>query len=264
MTRSIGGVIGSAFFDTEKTKYFKNATLAKPTPKMVYRATLKSLSTTIHDIFVEFSHDYTKKAKSVFLKGDHILTHTGSLISTAAVALSLCNAYHIHDAAELMIANISSLNYIMRISYKKFKNPDAADKRIRLVEAFVENLCDTNDIYSPSEAFKRAIILSGDGKTYVSPLYIKEQQDKRKKKRKRNSNNNYQTNHGNKSFQNNSNHINFNNNNKNNNNNNTNTEPITKHPDQFTPSTIASKKVKPKLHMCPGNGCTVKGCSNKN
>ena len=211
---------------------------------------------------IEFSNDYTKHPKSLFKSGGHILCDLNSLLLNAAIALGVSNSYFIHDFGELIIANQSTINLIIKISIEcRKRKPDHC---IALVKHFVEKLCTG---IPGSKALDLAIRHSNSNKEifrhkdYVPEWLKKVNANKLKKAQLRfNYNNGYNKNNN---YYNNNNNSNRNNGKSQNNgpSKSFKTEPKTKHLDKNP------IKIKPKLiatHMCQGAGCTVPGCSNTN
>ena len=250
----MGGSIVSGFFERQKSLYLKNIYLATPTPKIVYQATLKSLPDITAKNFVKFSQNYTRKAKTSFESGGHILTHLNALVPTAAVAMNICNAYYIQDAAELILANQKTINILINIASAAFENNNTPDKKITLVSNFVAAICKGVD---HQKAFRESFILAGNQpQKYVSDVYL---QEKKNKNKKRGKNNNYNNNKG-------FNYYNNNNNQSgqgysNNNNGPPKTEPVTQHLDKNL-SLPKQKNIQPRTHMCYPSSCKEIGCSN--
>ena len=225
---------------------------AKPTDKKVYLAVLSSVDNTTRDTWVDFSAHFTGYPKSTFKSGHHILCHLASLHYTAALAINLSNMYYIFNSAELLIAQMATINTILKLNSASTKTND---QRIGIYRLFVEKVTQGEN---PLEAATKAINEAPSKNfKFVCTKFIEDQRNKKNKYKNKKHNNYY------KQFNNNNqNNNNQNNNNQynNNNSNNFNTEPKTRHLDKNL--SAPSSNVKP--HTCAGKRCRAKGCSNSN
>ena len=250
----MGGAITSAFFKEKEIKALKNLYLAQPTPQFIYQAVLKALPKTTGDNYVDFSHTYTKKSTTTFRNGHHILTHLKALLPTAAVGLNICNTYYVSNAAELILANLKTINVLIKLSTLHFTNPNAPDKHITFMSNYIDAICQGQDPIKCIDPIH--VLASSQPQKIVSPIYLEEQKNKNKTKNNRKNNkNNYYSNKNNNNYGNKTNNGSQQSNKS--------TEPPTQHLDKNLTNKKAKKSLPvPQTHMCWPSSCKVQGCRN--